>query len=136
MEDTAEDRGFLANLVIEVVSTHTTAETHLPVLLSYVDLATAKIRLAQDLFTFKNAEFKILEKSLSDLIKGYKPETHEVAFEYNKGGDYVLIDGDHALRMMLLLCMKMERPNQVISGTLKWAKKGHFNGEIQFSWHT
>ena len=114
------DNVFLSNLIIEVVPADSSG---LPVLLSYSELAVGNGYS----FTFQDTSYEKLEEKLSEILPRYKSTAYEIAFEHKKG-EYVLIDSDHALRMMLFLFMKRERANQIVNGTLKWARKGFFSG--------
>ena len=125
MEDTAKARAFLSNVIIEFVCV-STSPIILPVLLSYTDFA-----VCSDPSNFKHVSWRHLESRLATLNNPYHPKYCDVAFEYGKAGEHVLIDCDHALRTMLLVCMKAELSGQVISGKMKWAVKGHFDGEIK-----
>ena len=122
MEDTAEARAFLANLRIEVVPVKASA---LPVLLCYDDLSLDEY----DRFIFQNVAYQELEISVAHITPDYKSISHELAFEH-KQGEYVLIDNNHALKMMIFHCMKREPTNQIIKGKLVWARKEYFRGEI------
>ena len=124
MQDTEEARAFLSKLIIEVVPD---SAPELPVLLSYPDFGAR----SPD-FTFDSTSFHVFEQRVTKLSSRYNPEIHEIAFEYGKEGKHILLNCDRALGTMLFVCMKRGLSDQEVNGTLKWAKKGYFSGEIRF----